>query len=86
MEKRSAIQRTGALDGAPQKLSYYILYVSDAELAPMGNPYLFLELERVDNSWNNLLHQSMSLGCLGLAILTQDLEPRVEVLRKQPVA
>ncbi len=52
----------------------------------MGNPYLFLELEWVNNSFNNLLRQSMSLECLGLATLTQDLEPRVEVLRKQPVA
>ena len=65
MEKRSAIQRTGALDGAPQKLSYYILYVSDAALEPMGNLYLFLELERVNNSLDNLLRQSLSLECLG---------------------
>ena len=86
MEKRSAIQRTGALDGAPQKLSYYILHVSDATLEPMGYPYLFLELEWVNDCLNNLLCQSMSLGCLGLAILTQDLEPRVEVMGKQPVA
>ena len=65
MEKRSAIQRTGALDGAPQKLSYYILYVSDATLEPIENPYLFLELERVNNGLNNLLRQSLSLEFLG---------------------